>query len=347
MKLSQAILISLSILICFSPTISLAMEQVIDINDEFVDIQALVLRLKNNRTNFFKSINDPVAKYNCQKRLKKLSKKLQDFFKIQHKRLFIMLLIILFNFIPTILNVPYKFLSLPNFLIAQIITSVYLMGLGFLACFSTWARSTTNNLYYDGLNYSLLSKWDCVHDFNHGQFLESVFVNNRYDFVRFFLKHPNFVDFDIDKYTLQAIIRNFPSDIIELLFDKGAMFNKEDFNKVIECASFEMVKFLVDLGIDVNIKDINGTPAIITAVINKKLGIIDLLLSIGVDAGIEDAQGKTAIDYLYDQCDISDDHGIKEKFLQFRQRIAKQIYNDLEAFNFPQVQADLISEYLV
>ena len=116
------------------------------------------------------------------------------------------------------------------------------------------------------------------------------------------------------------------------------------------------------MGIDVNTKNRSGTPAIITAILydeyyrdilsdynqvdasiaprfaallNKKLEVIDLLLSKNVDLNIQDETGKTAIDYLNEKPEIVFSQEIKEKFKQFRKRIAEQIYNHLEKFNFP------------
>ena len=105
------------------------------------------------------------------------------------------------------------------------------------------------------------------------------------------------------------------------------------------------------MGIDVNTKGSYDIPAIIIAVLHEKIEVIDLLLSKNVDLEAEDQHGRIAIDYFNDFQNVQKVKKIKEKykekFKKFRQRIAQQIYNDLEEFKFPQDHADLISEYLV
>jgi hypothetical protein len=227
---------------------------------------------------------------------------------------------------------------------------------------ATWHSAWFNNL--ESLKI-MLTKWNCVPN----DIINYSSCNNgdRYPFrmttlgfaekhrnlemIRCLLKHPNFVNFDADGYITKALTESWPEDLIELLFDKGGRFKIEDFFKVIKNANFVTVKLLVDLGIDVNVKDENEAPAIITAISTRNLYIIGLLLSKKIDFDAQDKNGKKVSDYLLEYLDRLVYRGeysqeTKNKFKEFRKRISEQIYNDLEYIQLPRDHADLISEYL-
>ena len=341
MKLSQAILISLTLLICFSPTLSLAMEHVIDINDQAAQRDALVVRLKSKNIKLFRSINDPI-KYNCSDLCKKIFKCCCCVI-CQFKNVFFCITCCCAtskNFIfrvgcyCVILSWLLIFFLL-NDKVGQVILLSFFTGMFVLLCAHCCVHCCVDDYTIDV---------DCNPiEYEDDHFLVDIHCNDISN-IRYMLKDID--HFKAINFLQYAIKYELPDDIIEILFDKGGRFNQETFGEVIKKCSFAMVKLLVDLGIDVNVKDGYGTPTIITAMLNKKLKVINLLLSKNVDLNIENAQGKTAIDYL-NNLPEADKQIIKEKFKKFRQRIAQQIYNDLEKFKFPQDHADLISEYLV
>ena len=351
MKLSQAILISLTLLICFSPTLSLAM-QVADIND-IEQGNTLVERLKNKNIKLFVSINDRAGLKNNIK----LSKKISKFFKSNN---FIGILCWLSFFVDIGFIMAYSSGDVSNFIG---ITYIVCFSINMLLCFfialyrSYKLRNCIESIYQNNLDNVkyYLSQWYCMPDniakFGNHALYECFDNGNQELMIITLLKHKDFDYFNASNYITIALCKNYSEEVIELLFDKGGKFILEDFCQIIKKASLEKTKFLVDLGIDVNSKDENGTPAIITAVLNEKLEVIDLLLSRFVDIWVKDAQGKTVMDYLNDP-EIENPQIIREKLqqfaLQFRQRIADQVYQSLEQFsNFGHDESNMISEYLV
>jgi hypothetical protein len=406
MKLSQSILISLSILIGFLPSLSLAMEQALEvaINIPYEPIRgSLVDRLKDKNIELFTSINDPIKSQYCKKILKYMS----DKYKKWHKLLislcicFLPIIIVLiktddWNAKGLLLDISFAFLGttcslafLELFLHIFHLNTNRAIANGDLdsvrsCCFYFTSINGLGYFRYRPINCNasradyvyqppiivasannktaivkyLLSQGDCIPDIQaidlKKNALDSATENNNLEMITALLEHPNFTNFNPDAYVTTAMLKKWPDNIIELLFDKGGRFKIEDFGQVIEQASFEMVKFLVDLGIDVNAKDENGTPAIFAAVMNSKLEVLDLLLANNVDAGIEDAQGNTVSDYLNAQPEIRNAQALKDKLIQFRQRVSDQIYQSLEGYKcedypqgFPRDHANLISEYLV
>ncbi|MDR3646112.1 MAG: ankyrin repeat domain-containing protein [Candidatus Babeliales bacterium] len=378
MKLSQAILISLTLLICFSPTISLAMEEserdnsivnfhfddgdfIIDINDnilpaganlaeneELIEINSLVQRLKNKHKEFFKN------GYDLGMKERKLRFILNVIFCLPRFLSVAMLRSINYVFACGCRNDEYLMVVIVRlFLIAAIALStlaiiyrddirdviVYAVSSFLLLVLGLLLRCQIRENNIDLPNY--FPDWFGDNE-KEWQLKRLCFDNSHILDKKFTFKKSV-----LSKYLTHALTNVlFSDDMIELIFDKDAKFNVKDFGKIIEKASFERIKLLVDLGINVNSKDENGTPAIITAINNSKLQVIDLLLEKGVDIGVEDVNGKTVFDYINEFSEI-ERQVLREKFIQFRRKLAEQIYYALEELEFPQVHADLIAEYLV
>ncbi|MDR3646113.1 MAG: ankyrin repeat domain-containing protein [Candidatus Babeliales bacterium] len=337
MKLSQAILISLTLVICFSQTISLAMEQVvINIKDNAAQRDALVLRLKNKNFYLFKSLYDVEYKnYNSLKKTFKYLKRIMCCCCPGGTIVLygISLLIFVIQVLPFIIA----------YLLLDSSGAKNLMKILAIFC------GVIDGLFLLTAFFSCMCGITCdeLSEINDANFLECI-SNNDINIIRNNLENIyKFKDFNANKYLSTAIICQMPYDIIETLFNEGGKFNIQYFGEVIKKSSFEMVKFLVDLGIDVNAKDVDGTPAIIIAFLYKKLKVIDLLLAKGVDVGVEDRDGKIVCDYLNALPEIRNIQEMKHKFIQFRRKLAEQIYYALEELKFPQVHADLIAEYLV
>jgi len=318
MKLAQSILISLSILICFSPTLSLAMqEHRIDIHDAN-NRDELVIRLKNRNINLFENDNITL------KNLLRLKYELRDRF---YWYIILATSIIFFSLLSGNFsnNTKIAFISLGTlFGVLTIITCIFKMR--WICCVSK--DHLCSFLWCSGENQ--------FNDF---------FSKHNKDTIREYAKFVRFFG-NPDKCLFVAILKEFPNDIIEFLINEGGKLNVEDFNKVIQDTSFEMVKFLVDIGIDINAKDENGRPAIIKAIACKKFQIIELLDSNEVNFDVVDSAGKSASEYL---CEFSNEEKsfIQNTINKLRKEISDQIYKNLEEVNFPRVHADMISEYLV
>lgn len=337
MKLSQAILISLSLLICFSLTLSLAMDyHSLDIN-EVQNRDALVSRLKNKNIELFKSFYDLKHKNpTCLKKTFKCLVRVMRCCCIKQGLCVIICGIGLLVFVLQVLPFIIAYSVLNDSTLKDVMKNIALP----LGCVNGLFFLLALVVFLWDIN---LDELDVIDDFDFNKDIQYKNI----DTIRKNLQHINkFKDFNASKYLFNAIIYEMPDDIIETLFDKGGNFISERFRQVITYASFEMVKFLVDLGIDVNIKDLGGNPVIMGAIVDKNLAVIDLLLAKGVDVGVTDHLGQTVADYLNEIPEV-ESHLIKEKFRIYKQRIAEQIYKDLEEFQFPRVEADLISEYLV
>ena len=382
MKLSQSILISLTLLICFSPIIS-AMEeqyhQLIDINpaheNDFIE------QLKEKHDNFF--INNDEYQLKQSKILLKIHKFIIN--QIKTKYIYVISSLILYIiFLQIFLT---KFSNSADVHIGSVLisffVSLFLIGrtrsdLGETlegSIFSDspdrirwfWLHFSDLNTWSNGcyrkplivklskfnkieIAKKVLKKWECVPEKVHGNganALDWALENNNFEMTKLLLDENRHKKFDLDLAVTNAILKKCSNQIIELLFDKSGKFIVEDFFRVIENDSGEAVKLLADLEIDVNIKDENGTPAITIAVLKRKIQAVGSLLTKEINLDAVDAQGKTVFDYLDNWVQNEYSQEMKEKFKKFRQRIARQIYQDLEEFKFPQDHADLISEYLV
>jgi hypothetical protein len=205
-----------------------------------------------------------------------------------------------------------------------------------------------------GIYYCCTNEGCCF--WNDNSLLRAIKENN-IDRVRNIMKKNRFGHFNPDRLLKKLIIHGgMPNDVIEIAFDTGSRFIHQDFGEMIRYASYEMVKFLIDLGIDVNIKNAAGTPVIIMAFLNKKIEVIDLLLSKQVDILVEDWDGKTISDYINDQPEIENAQTIKEKLNICRSQISRKIYQDLfmlyyteshEHTHCPPYLTDIISSYLI
>jgi ankyrin repeat protein len=133
---------------------------------------------------------------------------------------------------------------------------------------------------------------------------------------------------------LMEMIKQFETDIVKMLIEKGANVNAVDKNSRgafwLACDSqniniikllvdngldlksaggregfvhsaflgnIEIIKFLIEKGADVNAKNGHGITAPIMAVMGSKTGVVKFLIEKGADISIKDPSGKTAADY--------------------------------------------------
>lgn len=131
-------------------------------------------------------------------------------------------------------------------------------------------------------------------------------------------------DFDLMKYLIENGAKDINSvlryatnmEMLKYLISKGANVKSNEgialfFKFVSKCNGFsrcddteakemQMIKFLVENGIDVNAKSTKGTTALMIATKTQKLSIMEYLVSKGADINAKDNDGKTALDMAMD-----------------------------------------------
>ncbi len=123
--------------------------------------------------------------------------------------------------------------------------------------------------------------------------------------------NPNLADRAGDTSLHHAVFKEEALPVIRLLVKAGADVNKKGRNEFTPLhlavqryiehpdkkTSVEIIRFLAQAGADLNSQDEIGYTVLMTAVVNDRPGLVELLLALGADRTIKDKSGSGALDY--------------------------------------------------